>query len=225
MRKDNSEKQKQNFRTGSLINLMIGLLLVLITAYIAHKHQLTGFQARIFHDINNENLSSTFTTAAKWITEGLGAGYPIAACILIALLFKKFKLAWRFIFVTAGAGVVADFILKPLIKEQRPMTLLHGINLHARVIEGDLGYPSGHVTEATAMALLVWFLLPAKWRWLSVLWILLVAWSRLYLGVHTPVDLIGGFGVGLAAVSFLRLLPEYISKPLRLNINDEQPTD
>ncbi len=227
MDKKSAEKHepKQKLRVGSLINLIIGLVVILITAYIAHKHQLTGFQAQVFHDINNEKLPSGFTTIAKWVTEGLGAGYPIAACILIALLFKKFKLAWRFFFVTGGAGLVSDFILKPLVKEQRPIVLLHGLNLHARVFESDLGYPSGHATEATAMALIVWFLLPARWRWLPILWIVVVCWSRLYLGVHTPIDVIGGFGVGLAAVSFLRLLPNSIAKPLRLDINDKHPAD
>lgn len=224
---DTHEKNKPNqkLRTGSLIAFVVGLVIIIISALIAHQHQLTGWQATIFHDINNENLSSGFTTAAKWITEGLGAGYPIAACVLIALLFKKFKLAWRFVFVTGGAGVVAEFILKPLVKEQRPLYLLHGIGVHARVLETDLGYPSGHVTEATAMAVMLWFLLPARWRWLSVVWILLVAWSRIYLGVHSPMDVIGGFGVGLAAASFLRILPNPVSKTLRLNIDDKHPAD
>jgi membrane-associated phospholipid phosphatase len=219
----NKEERTQKPRTGSIVCFIVGLFIIVATAYVAHKHQLTGFQATVFHDINNENLPSSFTTAAKWITEGLGAGYPIALCVLVSLLFKKFKLAWRFIFVTGGAGVVADLILKPLVKEQRPLVLLHGMNLHARVFESDLGFPSGHATEATAMALLVWFLLPVRWRWLSVLWIVLVCWSRLYLGVHTPVDVIGGFGVGLAAVSFLRLLPDAIAKPLRLDMDDKHP--
>lgn len=212
-------------RTGSLIAFICGLVLIALSAYVAHKHQLTGYQASLFHNINNENLPSIFTTAAKWVTEGLGAGYAIAACILISLLFKKFKLAWRFFFVTGGAGVVADFILKPLIKEPRPIVLLNGTNLHARVFESDFGFPSGHATEATAMALIIWFILPARWRWVCVLWILIVGWSRLYLGVHTPIDIVGGVGVGLAAVSFLRLLPTKISNPFRLTIDDAHPTD
>ena len=225
----NTKEHKNNndwgIRTGSLIGFIIGLVLLTISAYVAHKHQLTGLQASLFHNINNENLPSVFTTAAKWITEGLGAGYAIAACILISLIFKKFKLAWQFLFVTAGAGVVADLILKPLVKEPRPFALLKGTNLHTRVFESDLGFPSGHATEATAMALMLWFILPSRWRWLSVLWILLVGWSRLYLGVHTPIDILGGIGVGLAAVSFLRLLPIKISKPLRLDIDDLHPVD
>ena len=58
---------------------------------------------------------------------------------------------------------------------------------------------------------------PAKWRWLSIVWMIVIAWSRLYLGVHTPADIVGGFACGLLAVCVVRLLPTVIAKPLRLD--------
>jgi undecaprenyl-diphosphatase len=198
--------------------LAVSLVLLFASMYVAHKHKLTGLQARIFYDFNNPDLGNGFTTAAKWITEGLGSAYPIIVCVLVPLIFKKYRLAWRFVVTVGGALVIAE-IIKKLVNEPRPITLLKG-HLHQRVVETGPGFPSGHETAAAAMALTLWFVLPPKWRWVSIFWIVVVAWSRLYLGVHTPMDIIGGFATGLLAVCIVRLLPKAISKPLRLDQED-----
>lgn len=205
----------KHFLNVYMIGMVIGLLLLLPTAVIAHTHRLGGFQARIFYDIDNLNLPGGYVTVARWLTEALGAGYAIAACVLVPLLFKRFRLAWRFFF-TAGGATAVFYVIKKLIDEPRPIIMLHG-HLQQRVMETGPGFPSGHETAATALALTLWAILPAKWRWLPVVWILAVGISRLYLGVHTPGDIIGGFAVGLMAVCFVRLLPGKIAKPLRLD--------
>ncbi|HET7060027.1 MAG TPA: phosphatase PAP2 family protein [Candidatus Saccharimonadales bacterium] len=206
-------KPQNNGNAGLRITFFVGLALLIISMIAASGHPLDGWQASIFHAINNE--SNSFRTPALWITEGLGAAYPIVLCVLIPLAFKKYRLAWRFFFTTGGA-VVAGFVVKYLVNEPRPAAILHN-NLHVRAIETGPGFPSGHMLAATALALTLWFILPKAWRWVSVLWILLVAWSRLYLGVHTPADIISGFATGLMAVCFVRLLPPKIAKPLRLD--------
>lgn len=211
-------KAETSPKAGLIIGLVISIILLVGSALIAHKHELITWQARIFYDFDNLNLGGSFTTAAKWITEGLGAAYPIAACVIISAAFKKFRLAWRFL-VTAGGAFVLAYIVKQLVKEPRPIAMLHG-HLHQRVVETGFGFPSGHAAAATALALTLWFVLPVKWRWVSIIWIAVVAWSRLYLGVHTPVDIIGGFACGLLAVCVVRLLPKAIAEPLRLNDQD-----
>jgi membrane-associated phospholipid phosphatase len=215
IREQSKDKTKETSKTGLILCLIIVLVLLMGAAYVAYKHQLTGLQARLFYDIDNLNLTSGGTVAAKWITEGLGAGYPIAACVIIPALFKNFRLSWRFLVTIGGAFLLAE-VLKYAVKEPRPIAMLRG-HLHQRVIETGPGFPSGHEAAATAMALTLWFLLPPRWRWVSVVWIAVVAFSRLYLGVHTPVDIFGGFAVGLLAVCVVRLLPPSIAKPLRLN--------
>lgn len=206
-------KPQSDGKTGLWVCFFIGLVLLLISAAYAHSHNLSGLQARIFYDFNN--LQGSYTTPAKFITEALGAAYPIAICVLVPLLFKNYRLAWRFFFTTGGA-LVAGFAIKYLVNEPRPIAMLHG-HLHQRVVETGPGFPSGHMLAATALALTLWFILPAKWRWLSALWIVVVAWSRLYLGVHTMADVVGGFAIGLMAVCFVRLLPPVIAKPLKLD--------
>jgi membrane-associated phospholipid phosphatase len=193
--------------------LVIGLALLAGSMLIAHKHSLSGVQARIFYDF--DNLPNSYRKLGEAVTEGLGAAYPIAACVLISAACKKFRLAWRFL-VTAGGAFVLAYIVKKVVNEPRPIVMLKG-HLHQRVVETGPGFPSGHEAAATALALTLWFILPKKWRFIPVIWILAVAWSRLYLGVHTPADVIGGFACGLIAVCVVRLLPRFIARPLRLD--------
>ena len=208
------EKPRKDSKTGLWIAFFTGLALLIISMLVAGGSTLTGWQANLFHAINNE--PDSLRTPALWITEALGAAYPIILCVLIPLFFKKYRLSWRFFFTTGGA-IVAGFAVKYIVNEPRPAAMLHAGNLHVRAIETGPGFPSGHMLAATALALTLWFILPKAWRWVSVLWILAVAWSRLYLGVHTPADIISGFAIGLMAVCFVRLLPPKLAKPLRLD--------
>lgn len=213
--KEQDVSDDRSSKTGCWIGFFVGLLLLVVCAIPAHHHTLTGFQLSIFRAINNENLPHVFSTGARYATEILGAGYAIAACVLIPLALKKYRLSWRFFF-TAGGTVAVFYVIKKIINEPRPLAMLHG-DLHLRAVETGPAFPSGHEAAATALALTLWFVLPKAWRWLPVLWILVVAWSRLFLGVHSPVDVVGGFAIGLMAVCFVRLLPESVSKPLKLD--------
>lgn len=198
--------------------LAIGVVLFVATLVIARQHQLTGVQLRIFRDFNN--LPGGYAQPALWITEGLGAAYPIIACIMVSAAVKRFRLAWRFFVAAGSAGVLLE-IGKLIAKEPRPAALLHG-NLHLRATENGLtSFPSGHEAMATALALTLWLILPKRWRWVAVVWIIVVGVSRLYLGVHTLTDIVGGFAIGLITVCVLRLLPAVLARPLRLDREDE----
>jgi membrane-associated phospholipid phosphatase len=212
--KNSSNKTNSgNYPTAYIIWLVVAIIIFIPTLVIARKHQLSGFQLHIFRDLNN--LPNAFKYPALILTEGLGAGYPIAICVVIAALYKRYKLAWRY-FVAAGTTGVVMLIAKHIAKEPRPAALLHN-HLHIRAVETGLtSYPSGHAAIATSLALTTWLILPKKWRWISVLWILVVAVSRIYVGDHTPDDIAGGFAIALGVICAIRLLPYRFAKKLHL---------
>lgn len=98
-------------------------------------------------------------------------------------------------------------LAKFLIDRPRPMHLLHDISAREVVVFGN-GFPSGHTALATVVALTVFPYVPRRFRWLIVVWIVLVAWSRVYLGVHAPLDVLGGFIIGAFVVLVMSLLAD-----------------
>lgn len=197
-----------------IIGLILGILLLIPTLIMARKHQLNGVSLQIFHFFNN--MPDVFKIPSLIATEALGAAYPIILCIAIPAFYKRFRLAWLFFVTVGGTGVMMEFF-KLIAKEPRPAALLYG-NLHQRAIEVGLNsFPSGHMAVATAMALTLLLILPKAWRWVAVAWMVIVGVSRIYLGVHTLGDVVGGFAIALSVFCVIQLLPKVIAKPLHLD--------
>lgn len=125
----------------------------------------------------------------------------------------------------ALAALVAVAVAQPInhaVDRSRPFVAhpaVHTLITHAK----DAGFPSDHATAAGAVALGLWFVR----RWLgavATLLALLLAFSRVYVGVHYPGDVAAGLALGavvaliglLVVVPVLRMIAEWLSRtPLR----------
>ena len=181
---------------------------------VALGHSLVGKELALFHFINNwpDRLRTLFVVAtiapeSLWIA---------VAAVVVTFLLKMYRLAWQ---LAAGtlAGYVLGYAAKHFISRGRPIELTHDVA--ARVHESGPGFPSGHAMIVTIIVLIMWPHLPRGWRWLVALLIPLVALSRVYLGVHAPLDVVGGVALGVAVVAAMRLLP----RKLRLFLRFDKP--
>jgi len=198
-----------NWYVGSFV---IALLLLGSTAWIAHRGTITGAELTLFRDINNwPNKWTTFFKVASIAHESMLFG---AAAVVLAFLFRAYKLSWRLAVETVGGYAVAE-VFKKAIGRPRPFALLE--HVHLRWTDSGNGFPSGHAMMITIIMLTILPYVPKMWRWIIPIPIILVGLSRVYLGLHAPLDIVGGFAVGLAVVAFVRILPGALKQKLRLD--------
>ena len=150
--------------------------------------------------------SGSHTAAARMVA---AVTTPIALAILVviaALAVHRTNGSAAVIVaaVAAGLGWASANGAKLLIDRPRPYVSLADAILRQDPARGT-SFPSSHVAIVTATVIAMSPLLPRPWRLVGIGVIALVAWSRLYFGVHHPLDLVGGIGMGLvsAAVTWI----------------------
>lgn len=136
-------------------------------------------------------------TLATWGAPFLAAGVAVTlwrrdGCVLMAL--------WRLGLAVVLASVVVVDVMKPLLHRDRPFVAHADITAVGRA-SGGSAMPSGHAATAVAGAYALSLLWPGG-RLLAWAVAGLVLFSRLYLGVHYPTDLLVGGLAGLACAYF-----------------------
>jgi undecaprenyl-diphosphatase len=147
-----------------------------------------------------DRVVSVYTTLGN-----AGALFLLLAAVLLCI--PKTRRAGMTALVAMALGFVGtNLILKHLVARPRPFTALAGLT--ALVEESDPNsFPSGHTTAAFAFALAVWTTAPRRWmRWAALAAAVLMAFSRLYVGVHYPSDVLAGALMGALAGCLARRL-------------------
>jgi undecaprenyl-diphosphatase len=126
---------------------------------------------------------------------GNGCGYPLLALVLIGLDPEK-GMAFLTAALTAfGIELPVYKVVKQAVKRNRPCEIVPAV--HRRVRPSDrFSFPSGHTAGAFVMATLVAGLFPVLFP-LAAGWALAVGFSRIYLGVHYPTDVLAGMSIGI----------------------------
>jgi undecaprenyl-diphosphatase len=137
------------------------------------------------------------------LASALGAGgFVWWVTALITMVFpRKRAAAWRLLLAVIFTFVLNDVILKPVFDRPRPFLVDAGITvIDAKPTSGSL--PSGHAAMAVAGAIAGSRMLPGSaWVWWPLA--VLVAVSRVYIGVHWPSDVLAGAVIGLGSAWFV----------------------
>ncbi len=127
--------------------------------------------------------------------------------IVLTLAGLAYKPTRKYAHVAAIALILyllcGNLLMKPLIGRIRPFAVNTAVTL---LIEApsDFSFPSGHTQASFAVAAAV-FMWKKRWGIAALLFAALIAFSRMYLYVHYPTDVLGGliFGVGYALAGLL----------------------
>lgn len=145
------------------------------------------------HQLSNPTLDLLM----KLVTQTGNAGAAALALGLAGWFYwKQRKIDAISILGAFGGAAGINSLLKLLFARPRPHLF------PPLVVESGFSFPSGHVTASVAaygfLAVLLWQNRHRGWALLSGAWVLMVAFSRVYLGVHYPSDT-------MAAIAFTSL--------------------
>lgn len=152
-----------------------------------------------------------------WIaitTLGNGGWFWIALALGL-MIPKRTRLMGFTALLAMGIGaLVVNVGLKNIIARTRPYEVIQGLTILVNR-PSDFSFPSGHSCASFASAMVYFRMAHGKWKIPSLVLAVLIAFSRLYVGVHYPTDVIAGILIGILSALAAQALIRAVSQMLR----------
>lgn len=196
-----------SFIRRSLLLVITGLLLMGATIHAQSAIQrvdvdiLKGLEST--RTPTQTSIALFLAKANNYVNAGVPAGLLVAGLIRNDRDMKQNAL---YNLTSTATSYLLDYVIKQLVKRPRPFLTNPGLKPVYR--PGEYSFPSGHSSSAFGMVTSLSRAYP-KWYVIapSYLWAASVGYSRMYLGVHYPTDVLSGalLGVGSAfSMDFIR---------------------
>ncbi|HSK99876.1 MAG TPA: phosphatase PAP2 family protein [Rubrobacteraceae bacterium] len=152
----------------------------------------------------DQNVPESWDGAMRWIT---ALGYywvvmPLLAAAVLAFYLKNWRLSAILLCVSTGGSALLTTVIKAVFQRVRPELV------DSAYTASFYSFPSGHATVAVGFYGVLTVILAYRARGLArwaiaaggAALVLLIGFSRLYLGVHYPTDVLAGFLTALVWV-------------------------
>jgi undecaprenyl-diphosphatase len=162
---------------------------------------LNSIDVTLFHFFNGSLCNSVFDALMPLITD-LNKHRIVLILVALILLWmlvrgkRHVRIAAILLIITiAVSDQLSSSVIKYLLERPRPCHALQNVRLLVSCGSG-FSFPSSHAVNNFAAALILAFFFPnAKWWFFG--FAATVAFSRVYVGVHYPSDVVGGAVIGL----------------------------
>ena len=182
----------------------------------------------LFYKINNDWTHPLFDSIAPW-WRYQNAWLPLYLFLFLFLLMNYGWRIWPFLVTTALTITVTDqlssHIIKLYVNKPRPCRdpLVEHVRLLVDGCPANPGFTSSHATNHFGIACLFYFVLKPVfkgWSWLWFAWAGTVSYAQIYIGIHFPLDVLGGVILGCIAGCLVAMLynkyaglPPLLDKP------------
>ena len=190
-------------------------LFVVLTILVATENAQThAFNHTLYAPLANL-ITPVLTTLATWIGR-LTDWYSYTPILLLLLIHPRTRMKIGLLLTAAqtASAILGPVILKNIFAIERP-------DANQLIDVGGFGYPSGHSMNAAVFFGMCAVLvlrhstnksLKAGFTAFAIIAILLVGLSRIYLGVHTATDVIGGYLMGIVVICTVLLVENRLEK-------------
>ena len=170
----------------------------------------------VFLFFNAGVANPVFDAVMPFITEEHNHMIVFLAAWVALMVFggKKGRIVGVLVLVVVGlSDCISSSVIKPLVGRQRPCdpdVLVQG----ARFLLGNkssFSFPSSHAANNVAWATLFSVKYP-RMKWVFIGVAVLMAYSRVYVGVHYPSDLMGGAVLGILCAVFVLFMEKWIGE-------------
>lgn len=186
---------------GDVVRVVLGTAAVAASAFAARRTRPGSAETDVFRLVNELPEALSFPLRLLMQAGSVGA---LPVTVALALLARRPRLARDM----GVAGIVAWLsakAMKVVVDRGRPGGLLDSVTVRG-VEAHDLGFPSSHAAIAAALAASASPYFGRRTRRALTGAALTVAFARVYVGVHLPVDVLGGLALGWVVGSGVHLV-------------------